>query len=946
MAAKDWGGASRDILRLWRFADCELDELRRELRVRGAPVELESKLLEVLIQLLHHAGEVVTKEELLESVWPGTMVVDGSLATAVSKLRKAVGDEDQLTVLTVPRIGYRLAVPVQSKAVAGGVWADQAMKPGDAVPGREHWRLSRHLELSGSSEVWLAENPKTHEVRVFKFAADGVQLKGLKREVTLSRFLRESLGERPDFVRVLEWNFDTPPFFLESEYGGPNLAEWAEGQGGLTKIPRELRLCLLVDIAKAVAAAHDIGVLHKDLKPANILVTSGHEANGHGEVSRRGEMSGGGEASQGDNGPAPRWQIKVADFGSGVLADPSRLGAFGITNLGFTQTATPDSVLTGTLAYIAPEVLAGHSPTISADVYALGVILYQLIAGDFRQPLAPGWEAAIDDPLLREDIAEAACGDPARRLKSAAELVERLENIDTRRGERDKVALAEQRALAAEHELSDARARRPWIITAVAVLLVGLAASVVLYRRAVHERDIASRETAIAGAVNRFLANDLLGRSSPFASGKAEESLLDAVKQASPGIDRQFANEPQVAAQLHHTIGRALDLRTDYEGARQEYVHAAALYTQAEGPLSQDAIIVQLQRAALEARSYQAGTLDVAKSILAAQESKIAKLPQARDDLLVWLYTARGMIALIANNAQSAKDNFRAALDKSAVVPTIDENTRLALKQRLGFANIRLGNGAEAERIFRELIEAYSRTTGPDSAEALRVRLNLAQAFMIQNKNAEAVDETKQIYPAFVAKLGRDHELTMQVLATRAQCEGAIERFDDATRDGLELHQLAVQKQGPSSFFAIGSLADASLAQCRAGHLTEGEVNARNAYEASRKAFGEHAGLTGGAADTLAACLIDQNKLDEATKVLDTIDSKAVAQLVGVPDWSANVDLARAEIAYRRSDYATARKDIQLAIPVFSRPDAEPYLKRKLETLRAAIEQRTNPARR
>ena len=562
-----------------------------------------------------------------------------------------------------------------------------------------------------------------------------------------------------------------------------------------------------------------------------------------------------------------------------------------------------------------------------------------MIAGDFRKPLSPGWEAGIDDSLLREDIAEAACGDPARRLKSTAEFVERLEQLETRRVARDKVHLAEQRALAAEHRLAAARARRPWIMAAVAALILGLGTSLALYSRAVHERDIANRQTAIAGAVNRFLANDLLSRSNPFASGQADESLLDAVKKASPGIDRQFANEPVVAAQLHHTIARALDLRTDYPDARAEYDRAAALYTQAEGPLSQDAIIVQLQRAALDARNYKEGTLESAKSILAEQESKLAKLPHTRDDLLVWLYTARGMIALIGNDAKSAKENFRAAVDKSAVVPSIDDNTRLALKQRLGFSNIRLGEGAEAERIFRELIEAYSRANGPESAEVLRGRLNLAQAFMIQNKNADAVDETTKIYPAFVAKLGRDHELTMQVLATRTQCEGAIGKFEDATRDGLELHELAVQKQGASSFFAIASLSDASMAQCRAGHFAEGEINARNAYEASRKAFGDHAGLTGGAADTLAACLVEQNKLDEAAKLLDTIDSKAVAQLAGVPDWSANLDLARAEIAYRRGDYDTARKTVQPAIAVFSRADAEPYLKHKLETLLTALDQ-------
>src|SRR5437879_13835650 len=96
--------------RLWRFADYEFDELRRELRVKGTGVELEAKPLEILLQLLLHAGEVVTKEELLESVWPDVMVVDGSLATAVSKMRKAMGDEDHPAVVPLPRSGCRMAV--------------------------------------------------------------------------------------------------------------------------------------------------------------------------------------------------------------------------------------------------------------------------------------------------------------------------------------------------------------------------------------------------------------------------------------------------------------------------------------------------------------------------------------------------------------------------------------------------------------------------------------------------------------------------------------------------------------------------------------------------------------------------------------------------------------------------------------------------------------------
>src|SRR5580698_1651584 len=399
--------------RVWRFGNYEFEELSRELRTDGRRIDLESKPLEILLQLLLHAGEVVTKEELLESVWPDVTVVDGSLATAVSKLRKAMGDEEHPAIVTVPRVGYRLGVPVYCKTVAAASGPELGFKAGDAVPGREQWRLLRPMDVSGSSEVWLAENPKTREQRVFKFAADGSRLKGLKREITVSRFLRESLGDRPEFVRILEWNFETAPYFLESEYSGPNLAEWAEMQGGLAKISYDVRLRLLIDVAQAVAAAHDIGVLHKDLKPANILVVPGS----HGG-----------------------WQVKLADFGSASLFEPSRLHALGITNLGFTQTAgLENDSLTGTLMYLAPEVLAGQSPSAGADVYALGVMLYQLAIADFRKPLAPGWEADVNDPLLREDIADAACGDPAKRLNSAANLVERLLTLDQRRIQRDEL---------------------------------------------------------------------------------------------------------------------------------------------------------------------------------------------------------------------------------------------------------------------------------------------------------------------------------------------------------------------------------------------------------------------------------------------------------------------------------------------------------------------------
>jgi ATP/maltotriose-dependent transcriptional regulator MalT len=330
--------------------------------------------------------------------------------------------------------------------------------------------------------------------------------------------------------------------------------------------------------------------------------------------------------------------------------------------------------------------------------------------------------------------------------------------------------------------------------------------------------------------------------------------------------------------------------------------------------------------------------VQLARSIVSKQEPLIAKIQKPREDVPVWLASARGMIALIDNDAKTAAAQFRAAYEFASKLPAFDESARLTLKQKLAFASIRLGDGVTAERLFRELIDAFSRASGPDSPNVLRVRLNLAQAFMIEGKNREAIEEADRIYPEYVARLGDNHELTMQLLTTRAQCEGTLGLWDGAIRDDLAIYNLAIRKQGPASFFAIATLSDAALAQCRAGRSQEGESNARKAYDVSVKGFGMRAALTGGAAYTLASCYIARGKLPEASALLQTIDTKTVAQLTGFPDWFANVALAQAEISYRQGDYAVARKYLQSARPVFSKVDAEPYQKHALETLTVALE--------
>ena len=111
--------SSRRRRRLWKFAGAEFDEASWTLRVDGHAVTLEGKPLEVLHELLLRAGEVVTKDEIFDAVWPGVTVVEGSLTTAISKLRKALGETHEQIVETVPRVGYKLAATVAIALLRG-----------------------------------------------------------------------------------------------------------------------------------------------------------------------------------------------------------------------------------------------------------------------------------------------------------------------------------------------------------------------------------------------------------------------------------------------------------------------------------------------------------------------------------------------------------------------------------------------------------------------------------------------------------------------------------------------------------------------------------------------------------------------------------------------------------------------------------------------------------
>ena len=511
----------------WRFGSCVFDDSSLELTVAGAKVELERKPLEVLRHLLRHAGEVVTKDELQNAVWAGRILSETVLTKAVSRIREELGDEGLALIKTVHGYGYRLVAAVSVEAAAAAPLPVLGLKMGDSPPNRPQWRLARHLGNGSSGEVWLVEHGKTGDLRVCKFALRAEALDGLKREITLFRLLRQQLGEAAPILEIFDWNLEEAPYFLEMRYYPEgNLHDWALSQpGGLASLPLAQRLQWFVQLAESVGAVHQVGVIHKDLKPANILVS---------------------QAKQG--GIA----LVLADFGGGgVLADDVIANA-GITRLGFTRL---DSVGQGSTLYLAPEVLEGQPLTLKSDLYALGVMLYQFCIGDFRKPISPGWEQGIEDPLIREDIAAAVQGNPARRIAAATELAERIRRLEERRAEREAeaaqvelAAQAEQRIEAAQLRLDRLKVRRKWMMATMAIFVAGTIVAGLFAWRA----EQANRRTQ---AAMRFLLDDVFGGFS-LKQGPAKQITVNSlVERAAKRVDERFpASDVASRAQAYSAL--------------------------------------------------------------------------------------------------------------------------------------------------------------------------------------------------------------------------------------------------------------------------------------------------------------------------------------------------------------------------------------------------------
>ena len=861
-ATPDAGNSS---LYRYRFGTAQFDEARFELRVSDTVVDVQRKPLEILAYLLAHAGEVVTKDELLATVWDGRPTVENVVANAIAKLRSALGSDNAERILTQPRVGYRFSGPLERIAVGRTLASSLELKAGDPVPLRQNFVLDALIGRSAGSEVWTARHPKTRQLLVYKFSPDGERLSALKREATVYRVLRDSLGERDDIARIIDWNFEAPPFFLECEYGGSNLPEWAEANGHLAALSLSERLDLFLQIADVVADAHSVGVLHKDLKPTNVLVAPRFEG----------------------------WQIRLTDFGSGRLLEPERLAEMGVTRLGLTltQSMVADST-SGTPLYLAPELIAGQTPTVQSDLFALGIMLYQFAVADLRKPMVSGWERDIQDELLREDIAAATDGDRTRRLASVTDLAERLRMLEPRRAERQRLAAAELAARSATEALQRSRARRPWIFAAMAILAVGLAVSSWLYRDA----QLASQRTE---AINEFLNWDVLANTGALKTdGDPDPTMMRMLKHAAVAVGERFANDPASEARIRLAIGQGLGGLGDYVAAEAQLHLAIDLFKRAYGASDSRTLdsLYTLAGLLLEQSKFLE-----AEALLAELDTLSTHATRTNINAMKG-HALRGMLRATRKECAGALQDFETAQQFDLGTSPEANYNRYNIRSWVGQSLNCLGRHEEARAVYAALLGLQHNLAEVGPALMAYARMGFAEALHRTGRSTDAEPEYLRALHEIESGIGEVDALTLgQALVQIGSFYLEIGRFDTARVHLGRARELLnpiseLQEKGLDALRALGVISYSS------GEVQRAVAELATAREGFTTVFGSASPDAQATNYWLAAALADAGREEEAYELIADLEPDALRTALGGLSWSSRIDALRAKIMILRGD--------------------------------------------
>lgn len=862
----------------YKFGTAVFDEAAFELRVEGEVVEIQRRPLQVLAILLANTGQSVAHEVFFRQVWQGRPTVANVLANAIVKIRSAIGPENSALILSVQRIGYRLNGPVERTVIADAALDVSHLSPGAAVPRRENFRLDQMLGSSSSHEVWLARHAKTSEARVFKFALHADRLSSLKREVTLARVLQGALGDRKEFVPLLDWSFSEAPYFIESEYGGVNLAEWALGDGRLPSTSMQERLGLFLQIARAVALAHGVAVLHKDIKPANVLLAQQDGAC---------------------------WVCRLVDFGSGRLLNPAHLDSLGITAMGLTVSdGVGTDAARATLRYAAPELLADEPASVFSDLYALGILLYQLAVGDMQRGLDVGWERDIGDVLLRADIARATDRDPARRFRSVEEFANAVGSLADRHAALAETARQAQQREAERAALEVLRRRRPWLHAVVALLGVGLLVTSGLFVRLRAAERLAADQLATAQALNRFLVDDFIAAANPAHTGRRDTTMAAAASQAAGRVDVTLASGlPEARAMVHAALQRAFDSQSDYRAALSEGDRAVAEWAKAANPDA--AAMAQVHLISTYAHAVL-GDLASAEAQLQLAWNRLNFLQPPPPELLARWHLQQGGLLGQRLQLQPALQTTAQAWAIASAPGFKDPDLAEKIELSLSDLHNMTGQAQKAEQLARDLLARQERTWGPRHVRGCYTTIALANALGYQGRADAGIQLITPAVGCLADALGEQSRQAISARKVLASLMFQVQRYEAAASAYAEVARLARLAQGPKSLDMLDAMDTHAVALHKLGKLQQAADKLTEALALAHGALAADHPMVLLIRFHSAGVRLDQGQTQGVAELLVGLDPAVLNQAEPEPDWEARLAFQRGRLAVLRGDRAQA----------------------------------------
>ncbi len=585
---------------------------------------------------------------------------------------------------------------------------------------------------------------------------------------------------------------DGQPYFIMEYVDGRPITQWCDEQ----RLSVRQRLDLFVQVCAAVQSAHQSLVVHRDLKPGNILVT------GEGRV-------------------------KLLDFGIARLLTPEGDTDQLPVTISGNRSFTPD--------YAAPEQLLGLPVDTRADVYALGVVLFELLAGhrpfDLQEKSLAEVERIVceaDPPKVSASIDESRAGFLAERTaaRARAKIQGDLDAIvsmairkepERRYGSADLMARDVQRHIdghpvSARPESVGYRIRKfvgrrrletAAVSLAVIFLVGGLIATISQARRAEAQTRRAEAQSQRAEQVTSFVTT-MLGAADPASLGK-DVTVREILDSAAAHADTLSRN-PSLEAEIRDVIGGTYMGLGEFESANKQFLRALDAHSRrAPGGDHEAAIALTRQSYALE----YLGEYSAADSVLSKAAVLLRQFPyKDRLERAGFLDQRARIIARLGRNRE-AEPLFQEALDMTkSAAPRRDSILSHAYVQ-LGFVESELGKFAQAEALYEQGIAAARRAYGNEHSELAAMLSPYATVLERAGKIAKA-DSTYQEVLAIRRKLlGPEHPEYAWTMFNYADFLMTQKRYPEAidwSRRVLKLRGKTLPETHPAIATAMGVL--------------------------------------------------------------------------------------------------------------------------------------------